>query len=83
MEEDLLVTPNLANSLKCPECNNIFTSLFRQSIHRKQKNIPIALFLGHKISKYIFRKDVLLNLIRLQFLGCGVKVLLIGKLAHE
>ena len=93
MEEDLLVTPNLANSLKCPACHYFFTPPIFQCSNghsfcnlctEKQKECT-------ECSVSLINKFRNISLERMlesiesicRFPGCGMKVLLIGKSAHE
>lgn len=93
MEEDLLVTPNLANSLKCPLCKNFYTTPIYQCSNghsfcssctdrlRECSECTISM-----INK--FRNIALERMLEsiesiCRFSGCGAKVPLGGKLAHE
>jgi hypothetical protein len=92
-EEDLLVTANLANSLKCPCCKYFFTPPIFQCSNghslcsvctEKQKDCPECSISLMSKFRNISLERMLESIESIcRFPGCGTKVLLIGKQAHE
>jgi hypothetical protein len=93
MEEDLVVTPSLANSLKCPTCHYFFTPPIYQCSNGhsfcsqctdKQKECPECSISLLSKFRNISLERMLESIESLcRFNGCGQKVQLIGKSAHE
>ena len=93
MDDDLLVTPSLANSLKCPSCKNFFTTpifqcsnghSFCSACTERQKECPECSISFMQKFRNIALERMLESIESIcRFPGCGTKILLVGKQAHE
>ena len=93
MDEDLLVTPNLANSLKCPLCKNFYSPPIYQCSNghsfcgtcteRIKECSECSASLINKFRNIALERmlESIESICRFQ--GCGAKVLLVAKQAHE
>ena len=93
MDDDLLVTSNLANSLKCPSCKSFFNPpifqcsnghSFCNTCTEKQKECPeCSISLTNKFRNISLERMLESIESICRFSGCGKKVLLIDKASHE